>query len=160
MEGREEQVIKVATPEGKIEEWNNCNGFTTHDDGTLSLNRFGEVFVIYGSLEWWRVWDERVNTITHSVITSNDSLKMIREAICFVQSTMELVDRVPDADLSFPTEQRDKYQRILQGLVADIDRQRPLGRDGKHGNRHTAYCQCPDVALPSDQRDDDAHGEE
>lgn len=30
----------------------------------------------------------------------------------------------------------------LQQLVDEIDRHRPLGPDGKHGNRHTAYCGC------------------
>ena len=31
----------------------------------------------------------------------------------------------------------------LSRLIAEIDRQRPLGSDGTHGNLHTPTCGCP-----------------
>lgn len=67
------------------------------------------------------------------------SLKMTREALCLSQSALRDrarsgldVDRVPYA------------AERLQALIDQIDVHRPLGSDGKHGNRHTATCGCED----------------
>jgi hypothetical protein len=68
-----------------------------------------------------------------STITSDiDSLKMIRESLCAAQSWLGYAGdtRVPE-----------HIERIGR-LIADIDRQRPLGPDGKHGDLHTATCGC------------------
>lgn len=54
-----------------------------------------------------------------------DSLKMLRETLCSVQRTAGALHR-------------DRIGRIIN----EIDRQRPLGPDGKHGNRHTPTCGC------------------
>ncbi len=62
-----------------------------------------------------------------SKIESPDSLKVIRETLCRAQTALSLSER----DVS-----------RLQRLINDIDRQRPLGPDGKHNNRHTATCGC------------------
>jgi hypothetical protein len=57
-----------------------------------------------------------------------DTLKMIRESLCRIQS----------AGIS------DYDSDLLQRMINDIDRQRPLGPDGKHGKRHTLLCGCED----------------
>lgn len=54
-----------------------------------------------------------------------DTLKMIRETLCVAQSAVGVHNR----------------ERI-QRMINEIDRQRPLGPDGKHGDRHTATCGC------------------
>lgn len=73
-----------------------------------------------------------------STISVNDSLKMVRETLCVAQTW---VGAAPPRD----PRRREHVQR-LQRLIDDIDRQRPLGPDGKHGQQHTPTCGCPDVA--------------
>lgn len=72
-----------------------------------------------------------------SMIRSSHTLKMVREALCYAEATM------------LQTVQGQKYLEIVQDLVEDIDRQRPLGRDGKHGNLHTDNCGCSDDGIRS-----------
>jgi hypothetical protein len=69
-----------------------------------------------------------------SKIEVADSLKMIRETLCVAQSRI-----YPDSDGRGP-----EHMARLQRLIDDIDRQRPLGPDGKHDNRHTETCGCED----------------
>lgn len=56
-----------------------------------------------------------------------DSLKMIRETLCVAQQTVG---------------GRHDHSERIQRMINEIDRQRPLAVDGKHGNRHTATCGC------------------
>jgi hypothetical protein len=71
-----------------------------------------------------------------SAINSPDSLKMVREALCLAETWLQGVH---------DTGQAEEARGTLQRLIADIDRQRPLGPDGKHGDRHTPTCGCEDV---------------
>lgn len=62
----------------------------------------------------------------------SDTLKMLRETFCAAQSALgESLDN-------------PKHIERLGRLIAEIDRQRPLGSDGKHGNLHTPFCGCED----------------
>ena len=61
-----------------------------------------------------------------------DSPKMLRETLCIVQTWMGLSRR---AD-------REDHSRRLQRLIDACDVHRPLGLDGKHGDRHTPTCGC------------------
>lgn len=65
-----------------------------------------------------------------------DTVKMLRETFCIAQSAIQ----------HWPGDEDRKPVHIarLGRLIDDIDRQRPLGPDGKHGNRHTATCGCED----------------
>lgn len=38
----------------------------------------------------------------------------------------------------------ESIKSAVDVLIEMIDRHRPLGNDGKHGNRHTATCGCED----------------
>lgn len=63
-----------------------------------------------------------------ALIVPSAELKMLREALSRAQSghlTPEDSDRIND-------------------LVAEIDRHRPLGLDGKHDDLHTPTCGCED----------------
>lgn len=74
-----------------------------------------------------------------TTITSDDSrdtLKMIRETLCVAQSSL--------ATNEFIATRTQEHSQRLQRLIDDIDRQRPLGSDGKHGDLHTPGCQCED----------------
>lgn len=67
-----------------------------------------------------------------------EDIKGLREALCAAQS--HLLTWMPHG-----------YQPQifkLQELINECDRHRPLGPDGKHGDRHTATCGCEDKPLP------------
>lgn len=63
-----------------------------------------------------------------------DGVKMLRETLCVAQTLIGLSHQ----------ESRKAHIERLQFLVAECDRHRPLGPDGKHGNRHTETCGCED----------------
>lgn len=63
-----------------------------------------------------------------------DSIKMLRETFCVAQS------RIGNSPLD--AGRRQEHMDRLGRLIEECDRQRPLGRDGKHGNRHTPTCGC------------------
>jgi len=63
--------------------------------------------------------------------------KATREALCAAQSALnEQARRGIDVDTTPSRVAR------LGTLIELIDTQRPLGPDGKHGDRHTALCGC------------------
>lgn len=68
-----------------------------------------------------------------STLEVEDSLKMLRETLCLAQSA-----------LNYALPHQDQHAARLGRLINDIDRQRPLGNDGKHGNLHTDTCGCED----------------
>lgn len=90
------------------------------------------------------VWDSETDFLSDAfrvpedqsfsaVLVSTDSLKMTREALVIAEQAM----------LKHPGATAHQIKRI-GGLIADIDRQRPIGSDGKHGDRHTPTCGCED----------------
>lgn len=66
----------------------------------------------------------------------NEDLKMLRETLCTAQG---LIVRYASPRHDW----RGDSDRI-QTLINEIDRHRPLGPDGKHGQRHTETCGCED----------------
>jgi hypothetical protein len=65
-----------------------------------------------------------------------DSLKSIRETLCIAQSAIN--------HSTTNLRRRDADSDLIGRIIAEIDRQRPLGPDGKHGDRHTSTCGCED----------------
>lgn len=63
-----------------------------------------------------------------------DGPKMLRETLCVAQSAI---------GHTYPLDPR-KWEHIdrLQRLIDECDRHRPIGPNGKHGNRHTPTCGC------------------
>jgi hypothetical protein len=71
-----------------------------------------------------------------STLTVPDSLKMLRETLCVAQTAV---------NLSFAgNARREEHVARMGSVINEIDRQRPLGPDGKHGSRHTETCGCED----------------
>ena len=65
---------------------------------------------------------------TISLYARPSMLKPMLESMCLAQ-----------------THAKSAVQRdIFQMLINQIDCYRPLGPDGKHGNRHTVRCGCED----------------
>ena len=70
----------------------------------------------------------------------DSELKMLRETLCEAQ--MGLASRPGDNTRYWTHVSR------LSNLIRQIDIFRPLGPDGKHGDRHTAFCGCEDKDVP------------
>lgn len=73
-----------------------------------------------------------------SVITTEHSLKMIRETMCLAEHALYHAARTGGVN------PRPGDLERIKSIIADIDRQRPLGSDGKHGDLHTPTCGCDD----------------
>jgi hypothetical protein len=69
--------------------------------------------------------------------TTADSPKMVRETLCVAQATI--------GNSSLHSHTIRQHLNRLQRLIDDCDRQRPLGPDGKHGDRHTPTCGCVEI---------------
>lgn len=73
--------------------------------------------------------------------TIRDDPKMLRETLCVAQ---HVIGRsMPDAD------RKHEHIARISRLITECDRHRPLGPNGKHGDRHTPTCGCDDVPLPT-----------
>lgn len=71
-----------------------------------------------------------------TTLTIPDSPKSIRETLCVAQAALGYHPLHP---------LRDAHIARLQRLIAECDRHRPLGADGKHGDRHTPTCGCEEL---------------
>lgn len=67
------------------------------------------------------------------ILNVNADPKMLRETLCLAQSALNLMYLLPA---------NKAHSDRLQELIDECDRHRPLGPDGKHGDRHTETCGC------------------
>ena len=67
----------------------------------------------------------------------SDSLKLLRETLCIAQSA------IAESHVNWCKSHGNRLQR----LINEIDRHRPLGADGKHGDLHTETCGCEPAGL-------------
>lgn len=71
-----------------------------------------------------------------------DGPKELRETLCVAQTYIGL------SDDSRKREHSDRLQR----LIDECDRHRPVGPDGKHGDKHTPTCGCEDKPVRGEDR--------
>jgi hypothetical protein len=69
------------------------------------------------------------------ILNVNVDPKMLRETLCLAQSALNRMYLLPT---------NKSHSDRLQLLIDECDRHRPLGPDGKHGDRHTETCGCDD----------------
>lgn len=138
-------MIEVTREHGHQDDWPGMAGWIVGEDGTLTLtDPSGEAFVTYSAMSWERATDSKVWEIgaeprPRTTVLSNHTLKSIREAMCLAQAALGHAG----------TDQMMHASDVLADLICDIDRQRPLGPNGKHGDLHTRDCQCDDVQINS-----------
>jgi len=65
--------------------------------------------------------------------------KMLRETLCTAQAAIYRATGTGDRD--------DEHVARLQVLIDALDVLRPLGPDGKHGDRHTPWCGCDEQVV-------------
>jgi hypothetical protein len=70
-----------------------------------------------------------------------DGPKMLRETLCVAQT------RIGNSGLD--EGRKDEHIARLGRLIAECDRHRPLGEDGKHDDLHTPTCGCEDLGGDS-----------
>lgn len=127
--------------------WPAADRWEVDDHGRLDLFRRHNLLMTYQSGEW--AWVQDVSKMRGTTtICTDDTLKMVREALSYAMTEKQ----------TWSTDQGKKYSAILQRLVADIERQRPTGSDGKHGDLHTPECQC-DVAPLGEIAQNTRHGQ-
>ena len=86
--------------------------------------------------------------VTHTVepcrptLVLADSLKSVRETLCVAQHA---VNQLPDGYSAGGSALH--HSELIGRLIAEIDRQRPLGPNGKHGELHTETCGCERPGL-------------
>lgn len=64
--------------------------------------------------------------------------KTLREALCLAQGALSQFTVYSNDDLN----QVMRAREVLEHLIDECDRKRPLGPDGKHDDRHTPECGC------------------
>lgn len=63
--------------------------------------------------------------------------KQVREALCAAQSGLaELARR------GMAVDQVPHWTETLRALIDQVDEARPVGPDGRHGEKHTRTCGC------------------
>lgn len=67
-----------------------------------------------------------------------DGPKMLRETLCVAQALLPVTVTVTTPG----TRDVERHRARLQRLIDECDRKRPLGPDGRHGDRHTPECGC------------------
>lgn len=66
-----------------------------------------------------------------------DGVKMTRETLCAAQAAL--------VHGRFTYDRADEHIERLGLVILELDRHRPLGPNGKHGDRHTATCGCEEI---------------
>ena len=72
-------------------------------------------------------------------MSTSDTPKMVREHLCLAQSALS--ERVRSG---LDVERARRAIDQIQTLIARVDEHRPVGSNGKHGDRHTGTCGCED----------------
>lgn len=68
------------------------------------------------------------------------SPKSLKETMCVVEHALNELERQhPGYDAGGTIE---SHRIKIREVIAECDRKRPTGPDGKHGNRHTPECGC------------------
>lgn len=78
------------------------------------------------------------------IIVPSAELKMLRETFALAQAAIPAAVLTYDGDEECMRQQVRAHLERLGRLVDEIDRHRPLGPDGKHGDLHTPTCGCED----------------
>lgn len=105
------------------------------DTVTLDLTREAFIAILTGD-QGWRFVAATREVPDSTTLTVPFGPKMLREALCVAEgATLRNVDE----------QNRHRAHEVLGALIAECDRHRPLGPDGKHGQRHTPTCGCDDV---------------
>ncbi|UDL16278.1 hypothetical protein SEA_KOZIE_82 [Microbacterium phage Kozie] len=125
-------TLGIRYPDVPVDQWETAACIQTHDDGP------GTERMIHDSGDGWKWMLLNGFTPEAPLIVPAADLKALREALAVAQAAVDWTYN--------GMEEADKPPVIarLGQIIAEIDRNRPLGPDGKHGNLHTPTCGCDD----------------
>ena len=97
---------------------------------------------VYANGKGYSHWDTEGATIRPLRVLADDeyayvipdSPKMLCETLCVAQARI--------GNSSYDEGRKREHIDRLQRLIDECDRHRPVGTDGKHGDRHTSTCWC------------------
>lgn len=101
----------------------------------LDLGRESFIAVLTGTRAW-RLISATREVPDSTTLTVPFGPKMLREALCVAQHAVRT---------HVTADNHHGAPEALEALIRECDRHRPLGPDGKHGQRHTLTCGCDDV---------------
>lgn len=106
---------------------------------TVHWDRIEDAIAIHGHGGATRiVWTDEADPSTeNTTLTVIDGPKMLRETFCTAQNAI--------AHSPYDDDRKQSHIDRLSRLIAECDRHRPLGANGKHGDLHTPTCGCEDV---------------
>ncbi|WQY99792.1 hypothetical protein [Microbacterium phage MO526] len=122
-------TLGIRYPDAPVDQWETAACIRWHDDGP------GAERMIHDSGDGWRWLLLDGFTDEAPLIVPAADLKALREALAVAQTAIGTRDTA---------ERAQPHLDRLGALIAEIDRNRPLGADGKHGNLHTPTCGCDD----------------
>lgn len=131
-------TIGIRYPDAPVDQWESATCIREHDASP------GAERTIHDSGDGWR-WmlldgfEEQAPLIVPSA-----ELKMLRETLALAQAAIPAAVLTYDGDEESTRQQVRAHLERLGRLVDEIDRHRPLGPDGKHGELHTPTCGCED----------------
>ena len=113
---------------------------------TVHWDRIEDAIAIHGHGGATRiVWtDEATPSTENTTLTVPDGPKMLRETLCAAQNAI--------AHSPYDEGRKQSHIDRLSRLIAECDRHRPLGANGKHGDLHTPTCGCEDVDAGLESR--------
>lgn len=129
-------TLGIRYPDVPVDQWETAACIRTHDDGP------GTERMIHDSGDGWRWMLLDGFTPEAPLIVPAADLKALREALCVAQTAMGYM--LTDPDDTEETARLIAQRERIEQIIAEIDRNRPLGPDGKHGNLHTPTCGCDD----------------
>lgn len=126
-------TLGIRYPSAPSDEWESATCIQQHDgspgaDGTIHDSGDGWKWMLLDGFE----------EVAPLVIPSAE-LKMLRETLNRAQGA---IGAIAAEKWSIPEDDADLAR--IDALIAEIDRHRPLGPDGKHGELHTPTCGCED----------------
>lgn len=116
-------TLGIRYPSAPSDEWDTATCIQKHDASP------GAERTIHDSGDGWKWMLLDGFTEEAALVIPSADLHALRETLCRVQAA--------------PIDNDDSDR--LGALIAEIDRNRPLGPDGAHGDRHTPTCGCEDT---------------
>ena len=130
--------LNVRIPDAPVDQWDPATCIQEHPDAPFIA---GTIHDSGDGTRWLEVDGFSDSLVVLQLIDERDSLKMLRETLASAQSALLAQLPVPMPEATRGVRIALDSERIGR-LIAEIDRQRPLGPDGKHGDLHTPTCGC------------------
>ncbi|QDH91669.1 hypothetical protein QDA01_gp20 [Microbacterium phage Cinna] len=131
-------TLGIRYPDVPVDQWETAACIQTHDAGP------GTERMIHDSGDGWKWMLLDGFAEEAALVIPSADLKSLRETLCRAQTALQVM--LPPTLEGYEAEAGQHLIDLerLDKVIAEIDRNRPLGTDGKHGDLHTPTCGCED----------------